>query len=70
MELLIFVKNRNHRYKYLVLFDGRFQKQVSENDMYIIRMFEFLVDNIIVVFAEKVFQQIVGILKGTNCTLF
>ena len=30
-------------------------------------MFEFLVDNIFVVFAGKVFQQIVGIPMGTNC---
>ena len=30
-------------------------------------MLEFLVDNIIVVFAGKVFQQIIGIPMGTNC---
>ena len=30
-------------------------------------MLEFLVDNIFVVFAGKVFQQIVGILMGRNC---
>ena len=30
-------------------------------------MLEFLVDNIFVVFVGKVFQQIVGILMGTNC---
>ena len=30
-------------------------------------MFEFLVDNIFVLLAGKVFQQIVGILMGTNC---
>ena len=34
----------------------------------IIRMREFLVDNISVVFAGKVFQQIIGIPIGTNCT--
>ena len=33
----------------------------------IIKMLEFLVDNIFVVFAGKVFQQIVGIPMGTNC---
>ena len=32
-------------------------------------MLEFLVDNIFVVFGGKVFQQIVGILMGTNCAL-
>ena len=31
-------------------------------------MLMFLVDNIFVVFAGKVFQQIVGIPMGTNCT--
>ena len=30
-------------------------------------MLEFLVANIFVVFAEKVFQQIIGIPMGTNC---
>ena len=30
-------------------------------------MLEFLVDNIFVVFARKVFQQIIGIPMGTNC---
>ena len=37
----------------------------SEDD--IIKMLEFLVDNIFVVFAGKVFQQTVGISMGTNC---
>ena len=30
-------------------------------------MLEFLVDNVFVVFAGKVFQQTVGIPIGTNC---
>ena len=30
-------------------------------------MLEFLVDNIFVFFANKVFQQTVGIPMGTNC---
>ena len=67
-------KNGNQRYKYLVL--GRegpyFVKEHSDlNSKYtgenIIRMLEFLVDNIFVVFAGKVFQQIYGIPMGTNC---
>ena len=33
-------------------------------------MLEFLVDNIFVVFAGKVFQQIIGISIGTNCAAF
>ena len=66
-------KNGNRRYKYLVL--GRegpyFVKEHSDSknkctEEDIIKMLDFLVDNIFVVFAGKVFQQIVGIPKGTN----
>ena len=67
-------KNGNRRYKYLVL--GHEESYVvnkhsdskhkySEDD--IIKMLESLVDNIFVVFAGNVFQQIVGIPMGTNC---
>ena len=67
-------KNGNRRYKYLVLGheDTYFMKEhsdsknkYSEDD--IIKMLEFLIDNIFVVFAVKVFQQTVGIPMGTNC---
>ena len=67
-------KNGNRRYKNLVLGheESYFVKEhsdskhkYSEDD--IIKMLEFLVDNIFVVFAGKVFQQIVGIPMGTNC---
>ena len=67
-------KNGNRRYKYLVL--GRegpyFVKEHSDSkseytEEDTIRMLEFLVDNIFVVFAGKVFQQIIGIPMGTNC---
>ena len=73
-------KNGNRRYKYLVL--GRkgpyFVKEHSDSknkytEEDIIKMLEFLVDNIFVVFAGNVFvkgnvfQQIVGIPMGTNC---
>ena len=67
-------KNGNRRYKYLVLGheESYFVKEhsdskskYSEDD--IIKMLEFLVDNIFVVFAGKVFQQTVGIPMGTNC---
>ena len=61
------------RYRYLVLdHEAYFVKEhsdskskYSEND--IIKMVEFLVDNIFMVFAGKVVQQIVGITMGTNC---
>ena len=41
------------------------KNKYTEED--IVKMLEFLVDNIYVVFARKVFQQIIGILMGTNC---
>ena len=43
------------------------KNKYTEED--IIKMLEFLVDNIFVVFAGKVFQQLVGIPMGTNCAL-
>ena len=63
-------------YKFLVL--GRegpyFVKEHSysknkytKDDVDIVNMLEFLVDNNFVVFGGKVFQQIVGIPMGTNC---
>ena len=69
-------KNGNRRYKYLVLGHEEWlsyfvkehsdsKHKYSEDD--IIKMLEFLVDNISVVFAGKVFQQIVGIPMGTIC---
>ena len=67
-------KNGNWRYKYLVIGrEGPYfvrehsdsKRKYTEED--IISMFEFLVDNIFVVFAGKVFQQIIGIPMGTNC---
>ena len=69
-------KNGNRSYKFLVLGrKGSFfikehsdsKNKYTEDD--IINMLEFLVDNIFVVFGEKVFQQIVGIPMGTNCAL-
>ena len=41
------------------------KNKYTEED--IIKILEFLVDNIFVVFAGKVFQQIIGIPMGTNC---
>ena len=67
-------KNGNRRYKYLVLgHEGPYfvkehsdsKNKYTEED--IVKMLEFLVDNIFVVFAGKVFQQIIGIPMGTNC---
>ena len=41
------------------------KNKYTEED--IIKMLEFLVDNIFVVFAGKFFKQIIGIPMGTNC---
>ena len=41
------------------------KNKYTEED--IIKMLEFLVDNIFVVVAGKVFQQIIGIPMSTNC---
>ena len=66
--------NGNHRYKCLVLgHDETYfvkehsdsKNEYSEDDM--IKMLEFLVDTIFVMFAGNVFQQIVSIQMGTNC---
>ena len=67
-------EKQTRRYKYLVLGHEEAysvkehsdsKNKYSEDD--IIKMLEFLVDNILVFFAGKVSQQIVGIPMGTNC---
>ena len=67
-------KNGNRRYKYLVIGreDTYFVKEHSDSDKKyteddIIRMLEFLIDNIFVVFGGTIFQQRIGIPMGTNC---
>ena len=67
-------RNGNRRYKYWVLGyeETYFVKEHSDSknkysEVDIIKMLEFLVDNMFVVFAGKVFQQTVGIPMGTNC---
>ena len=67
-------KNGNRIYKYLVLGheEAIFVKEHSDSkNKYsedgIIKMLEFLVDNIFAVLGGKVFQQIVGIPMGTIC---
>jgi hypothetical protein len=64
-------KNGQRRYKYLVL--GRdksyFVKHHSDSTKQfsdIFNMFEFLIDNIFVMFGGQVFQQTAGIPMGTN----
>ena len=62
-------KNGNRRYKYLVLGheETYFVKKHSDSENKYSEDDKFLVDNIFVVFAGKVFQQTVGIPMGTNC---
>ena len=67
-------KNGKWGYTYLVLgregpyFVGQhFDSKSKITEEVIFRMLEFLVDNIFVVFAGNVFQQIIGIPMGTNC---
>ena len=54
-----------HEEIYFIKEQSDSKNRYSEDD--IIKMLEFLVDNIFVVFAEKVFQQTVGIPLDTNC---
>ena len=75
LVLLCFLKkNGQRRYEYLVLGRDKFycvndhsdsNKKFSETD--IIKMLDFLTDNIFVTFGGYVFQQTVGIQMGTNC---
>ena len=68
-------KNGNRRHKYLVLCrEGPYfvkEHSDSKNKLYteedMIKMLEFLVENFFVVFAGKIFQQIISIPMGTNC---
>ena len=70
-------KTGNRWYKYFVLGHDEtyFVKEHSDSknkysEDNIIKVLEFLVDNIFVVFDGKVFQQTVGIPMSTNCALF
>ena len=67
-------KNRNQGYKYLVLRrkGPHFVKEHSDaknkyTEEDIMKMLEFLIDSIFVVFAGKISKQIISIPMGTNC---
>ena len=69
-----FYKNGNRRYKFLVLGynNSYFAKNHAESTRKytkddIIKMLDFLIDNIFVEFGGFIFQQTVGIPMGTNC---
>ena len=67
-------KNGTRRYKYLVLgYNSSYfvKNHTDSTDKYtevdIVKMLNFLIDNIFVEFGGQVFQQTVGIPMGTNC---
>ena len=67
-------KNREERYQYLVIGRDRsyFVKSHSKsNNKYkqdeIIQILGFLIDNLVVLFGGRVFQQPIGITMGTHC---
>ena len=69
-----FNKNGKRRYKYLVLGYNStyFVKTHTDSankytEVDIVKMLDFLIDNIFVVFGGQVYQQTVGIPMGTNC---
>jgi hypothetical protein len=55
----------NHSCTYFVIHDSDSTYNYSEVD--IKEMLGFLIDNIFVVFGNKIFQQTVGVPMGTNC---
>ena len=67
-------KNGKKRYKYIVVgYNSTYfvkdhsngKHKYTEND--IIRMIDFLIDNIFVECGGEIFQQVIGIPMGTNC---
>ena len=69
-----FHKNGNCRFQYVVIGykDTYFVLDHSDapqkhSDAYVIKMLEYLVDNMFVEFGGRIFQQTIGIPMGTNC---
>ena len=69
-----FNKNGNRRFQYVVIGykDTYFVRDHSGapqkySDADVIKMLEYLIDNIFVEFGERIFQQTIGIPMGTNC---
>jgi len=70
----VFNKKKNGQCRYKYLFLGRDKSYFVENLFlqksylkHIIKMLEFFIDNIIVMFVGSVFQQTVGTPMGSNC---
>ena len=65
-----FHKNGNRRFQYVVIGykDTYFGITLMRHkDAYVIKMLEYLIDNIFVEFGGRIFQQTIGIPMGTNC---
>ena len=66
-----FHKNGNRRFQYVVIGykDTYFVRDHSlkYSDADVIKMLEYLIDNIFVKFGGRIFQQTIGIPMGTNC---
>ena len=66
-------KNGSRRYQYIVInhglgyFSNNMDAKQKYTDDEIIKMINFLIDNIFVKFGEMTFRQTVGIPMGTNC---
>ena len=66
-------KNGKKRYEYIVKYNSTYfvkshaytKHKYTEDD--IVRMINFLIDNIYVECGGEIFQQVIGILMGTNC---
>ena len=74
IQQCFFKRSGERRYKYLVLGKDKpyfvknhtdSNRKYSEED--IVRMLDFLIDNIFVEFGGRIFQQTIGIPMGTNC---
>ena len=72
------VKHKNGATRYTPIKVGRNKGYFTNNSLYgdnkytandICKIIEFLVDNIYVRFGGQIFQQMVGILMGTNCAV-
>ena len=66
-----FHKNSNRRFQYVVIGykDTRDHSDAPQkySDADVIKMLEYLIDNIFVEFGGRIFQQTIGIPMGTNC---
>ena len=68
-----FHKNGNRRFQYVVLTtrhilrSGTLWCTTKYSDADVIKMLEYLIDNIFVEFGGRIFQQTIGIPMGTNC---